>query len=66
MDFLKKIWRLWRKFADFVLELVFQIILFVFYFTVLVPFALIFKSSDKLSFAHGWKSSNESKAEDMY
>lgn len=66
LDLLKKIWHLWKSFVDGVLELAFQILLFVFYFTILIPFAFMFKLSDKETFASGWFKAMESKGEDLY
>ncbi len=66
MALLKKIWKLWKALADRVLRTAFQIILLVFYFTVLVPFAIIFNIADRETFLSGWKTSNASQAKDMY
>ncbi len=66
MALLKKIWNLWKAFADRVLRTAFQIILLIFYFTILVPFAIIFNITDKETFLAGWKASNASQAKDMY
>lgn len=65
-DLIKKLWGYWRAFADAVLETVFQVLLLVFYFSILIPFALIFKFTDKETFAPGWFKSLESKAKDLY
>jgi hypothetical protein len=66
MELLKKIWKTWKAIADRILRTAFQIILLVFYFTVLVPFSIIFNLTDKETFLAGWKPSNESQAKDMY
>ncbi len=66
MTLLKKIWKLWKAFADRVLRTAFQFILLIFYFTILVPFAIIFNITDKETFLAGWKPVNESQAKDMY
>ncbi len=66
MELLKKIWKLWKAFADRVLRTFFQIILLIFYFSILIPFALVFKLIDQETFGPGWKSSDASEAKDMY
>lgn len=66
LDLLKKIWHLWKSFVDKVLELAFQLLLLIFYFTILIPFAFIFKISDKETFVSGWFKATDSKGEDLY
>jgi predicted PurR-regulated permease PerM len=66
LEFLQTLWRYWKRFADFILETVFQCVLLVFYFTVFMPFALVFKFLDKDTFQSGWRQFLKSKAEDLY
>jgi len=66
MEILLKIGRLWKAFADWVLKTVFHFVLFIFYFTIFLPFALFFKLFDKDAFKSGWFSVEESQAEDLY
>lgn len=66
MELLTKIWKLWKALADRILRTVFQVVLLIFYFTILIPFAIIFNLSDRETFLAGWKPSNESQAKDMY
>ncbi len=63
---LSAIWETWKKIANFILESIFRIILFVFYFTVLLPFALIFRISQGESFKTGWHKIQASQGEDLY
>ncbi len=41
MEFLKKIWRGWKRFGQFMGDLVGRVVMTVFYFTLLLPFGLI-------------------------
>ncbi len=66
MRLIKFIWKCWKALADWVLKQAFHLILLVFYFTILVPFALVFQIIDQESFSPGWKTSPISKAEDLY
>jgi len=62
MDLLKKIWEGWKKFAHKLGNFQARIILFVFYFIILAPFAMIIKRSDPMrlrkSSEHGWQARN--------
>lgn len=61
-----RIWKYWKAFADWVLRTIFQAILLVFYFTILIPFALFFRFSDKETFLSGWKPASASSSSEMY
>jgi hypothetical protein len=65
-NLLKKIWKIWKKVAETVLEWCFRIVLLVFYFTIMLPFALIFKSTNKEVFEPGWHNCTISKGEEQY
>ena len=66
MKILSLIWSTWKKIANFILESFFKVVLFVFYFTVMLPFALVFMLVDKETFNPGWQSSPASNGDEQY
>lgn len=65
LKILSLIWQTWKKIADFILEKFFQLVLLVFYFTIMVPFAFLF-SFDRETFHPGWQESPSSKGDEQY
>ena len=59
MDLLKKIWEGWKKIAHKIGNFQARIILLIFYFVILAPFAMIIKRSDPMRLRkgseHGWQ-----------
>jgi hypothetical protein len=59
MEILKKLWEGWKKIAHKIGNFQARVILLIFYFIVLAPFALIIKRSDPMrlrkSSEHGWQ-----------
>lgn len=45
MEGLKKFWQSWRKFGQFIGDWIARLVLSLFYFTIYVPFALVFRFS---------------------
>ena len=59
MDLLKRIWNGWKKIAHKIGNFQARVILLVFYFVILAPFALIIKRADPMRMRkdsnHGWE-----------
>jgi hypothetical protein len=66
INILKKIWSIWKTVAETILEWAFRLILLVFYFTIFMPFAIVFKYTDKETFESGWHNCTLSKGEEQY
>lgn len=66
LKILSIIWETWKKIANFILESIFRVILFIFYFTIFTPFALIYKIGEDESFKTGWHKISASKGEDLF
>lgn len=63
---LKPVWELWKAIANFILENIFRVLLFVFYFTIFTPFAILFNLFDQETFKPGWKEYQRSSATDLF
>lgn len=54
MNFLRRFWKVWKRFGQFISDIVARIVLTVFYFTLLLPFGLVARFfSDPLTMKPG-------------